>query len=171
MLAHLSLSRLELQEVVTFALASARPVLSIFESCRPVDLRPRAAVESAQAFAEGGERGNVLRRNAWAALKAAREAADAGDLAASEAAKAAAAAAAYLHPLAQAAQVKHILGSAAHAVLALELFEAPDQSVRLTVPSYLPSETLVNVLRRYPAAPPGGGRIGQLMRQLDRAIR
>jgi hypothetical protein len=30
---------------------------------------------------------------------------------------------------------------------------------------------VVDVLRRYPAAPPGGGRVGELIRQLDASLR
>jgi hypothetical protein len=30
---------------------------------------------------------------------------------------------------------------------------------------------VVEVLRRYPAAPPGGGRVGELLRDLDEALR
>jgi hypothetical protein len=30
---------------------------------------------------------------------------------------------------------------------------------------------VVDVLRRYPAVPHGGGRVGELIRQLDRSLR
>jgi hypothetical protein len=30
---------------------------------------------------------------------------------------------------------------------------------------------VVDVLRRYPVAPPGGGRVGELIRQLDASLR
>ena len=52
-------------------------------------------------------------------MRAAHEARGAGHLAAAEAARAAmaAAGAGFLHPLAKATQVKHLLGSAAHAAL------------------------------------------------------
>jgi hypothetical protein len=30
---------------------------------------------------------------------------------------------------------------------------------------------VVDVLKRYPAAPPGGGRVGELLRNLDEALR
>jgi hypothetical protein len=87
----------------------AQAVLEIFERAHPADCRPRDAIDAAWTFARGGERGKALRDTAWAALKAAREADTA---AASDAARAAmsAASAAYLHPLADAHQVKHILG-------------------------------------------------------------
>ncbi|WP_201026417.1 hypothetical protein [Paramesorhizobium deserti] len=65
------------------------------------ELRPIAAVEGGQAFAEGAKRTKLLRDSAWAALHSAKEASDAGEMAACEVARAAAAAAgaAYLHPL------------------------------------------------------------------------
>jgi immunity protein 5 of polymorphic toxin system len=83
----------------------------------PDDRRPRAAIDAAQAFAEGGERTKAMRDNAWAAHRAAQETRDAGQAAASAAARATgpAVGTAFLHPLAKATQVRHILGSAAHA--------------------------------------------------------
>jgi len=85
-----------------------------------------------------------------------------------------AASAAYSHPLADAHQVKHILGAAAHAARAVELIAGDDRDVgaehiehafRRAIP------VLVEVLKRYPAAPPGGGRVGELLRDLDDALR
>ncbi|HWU15791.1 MAG TPA: hypothetical protein VN157_17480, partial [Caulobacter sp.] len=103
------------------------------------------------------------------------EARDAGQLAASQAARAAlaAAGAAFLHPLAKATQVKHILGSAAHAARAFELVAEEDPSGRnLTARARIPlPPAVVDVLRRYPVAPAGGGRIGELIRQLDLSVR
>ena len=113
----IELSRSELHEVAGYAVACARSALAIFERERPDDRRPRAAVEAAQAFADGGERTKALRDSAWSAHRAARDARDSGQAAACDAARAAGAAAgaAFLHPLAEATQIKHILGSAAHA--------------------------------------------------------
>ena len=84
------LSRSELREVAGYAVACARPALVIFECERPDDRRPRAAIDAAQAFADGGERTKALRDSAWAAHRAAQEACDAGQAAASNAARAAA---------------------------------------------------------------------------------
>src|SRR5918911_318103 len=114
------LSKQELREVTRYAAESAQEVLEIFERAHPADSRPRDAVDAAWTFARGGERGKSLRDTAWAAHKAAR---DADTAAAGEVARAAmcAASAAYLHPLADAQQVKHILGAAAHAARAAEL--------------------------------------------------
>ena len=81
------LSWSELRKVAGYAAACARPALAIFESERPHDRRPRAAVDAAQAFADGGERTRALRDSGWAAQRAAQEARDAGQAAASDAAR------------------------------------------------------------------------------------
>jgi hypothetical protein len=175
-LAMIELSRSELREVADFAVACARPALAIFERERPEDRRPRAAIDAARAFADGAERTRALRDSAWAAHRAAQEARDAGQAAASEAARAAghAAGAAFLHPLARATQVKHILGSATHAARAFELSAGDDSIVatrHIEQSRILAPPVVVDVLRRYPIAPPGGGRVGELMRQLDASLR
>lgn len=174
--ATIDLSRSELREVAGYAVACARPALAIYERERPGDRRPRAAVDAAQAFADGAERTKALRDSAWAAQRAAQEAQDAGQAAASDAARAAlgAAGAAFLHPLANATQVKHILGSAAHAARAFELAAGDDPTVGLdhiTEARVLAPPVVVDVLRRYPSAPPGGGRVGELIRTLDASLR
>ena len=168
-----ALSAQDLREVTRYAAESAQDVLDRFEAAHPHDSRPRAAIDAAWAFARGGDRGKALRDTAWAALKAAGEA---GPTAAGEAARAAmaAAGAAYLHPLAEATQVKHILGSASHAARAVELAFGGDPEVgaaHLEQVGRRASAGLVDVLVRYPAAPSGGGRVGELMRELDRALR
>lgn len=172
----IELSRSELREVTHYAVACALPALAIFERERPDDRRARAAIAAAQAFAEGGERNKAIREGAWAALRAAHEARDAGQEAASDAARAAcaAASAAFLHPLPKATQVKHILGSAAHTARALELAAGDDPTVgadSIAKARTLAPLVVVDVLRRYPAAPRGGGRVGELMRQLDASLR
>ena len=159
-----------------YAVACARPALAIFERERPNDRRPRAAIDAAQAFANGGERTKTLRDSAWAAHRAAQEARDAGQAAASDAARAAghAVGAAFLHPLPKATQVKHILGSAAHAARAFELSAGDDPTVGLDQIEQcrsLAPAVVVEVLRRYPSAPPGGRRVGNLMRILDALLR
>ncbi|MEU8953688.1 putative immunity protein [Streptomyces sp. NPDC048518] len=167
------LSKQDLREVTAFAAACAEAVLDVFEADRPDDPRPRDAIDAARAFARGGERGKALRDTAWAALKAAN---DTDTPAAREAARAAmaAAGAAYLHPLAKATQVKHILGAGAHAARAAELVAGDDRNVgaehagqtalRATV-------AVVDVLARFPLAPGGGGRVGELIRMLDADLR
>jgi hypothetical protein len=167
------LTKQELRAVTGYAAGSAQEVLEIFERVHPADPRPREAVDAAWAFARGGERGKLLRDTAWAALRAAHEA---GAAAAGHAARAAmsAASAAYLHPLADAHQVKHILGAAAHAARALELTAGDDRDVGADHIEHARRRTtpvVLDVLSRYPAAPPGGGRVGELLRELDEALR
>ncbi|MFC8447501.1 putative immunity protein [Kitasatospora sp. NPDC057223] len=169
----IALGKQDLREVTGFAAASAQEVLEIFERAHPADSRPREALDAAWTFARGGERGKSLRDTAWAAHRAARQA---GTAAAGEAARAAmcAAAAAYLHPLADAHQVKHILGSAAHAARAAELLAGDDRAVgaaRIGRAGRSATPVVVEVLGRYPAAPAGGGRVGELLRDLDEALR
>ncbi len=175
-LTRIELSRSELREVAGYAVACARPALAIFERERPDDRRPRAAIDAARAFADGAERTRALRDGAWAAHRAAQEARDAGQAAASEAARAAghAAGAAFLHPLARATQVKHILGSAAYAARAFEISAGDDSIVgarHIERSRILAPPVVVDVLRRYPIAPRGGGRVGELLRQLDELLR
>ena len=86
----------------------------------------------------------------------------------------AAAGAAYLHPLADAHQVKHILGAAAYAARAAELMAGDDRTVgaaHIEQAGRRATPLLVKVLSRYPAAPPGGGRVGELVGDLDAALR
>ncbi|WP_202946983.1 putative immunity protein [Corallococcus macrosporus] len=166
----------ELREVAGYAATCARAALALFERERPGDERPRVAIEAAQAFAEGAARSKVLRDAAWAAQRAAQAARGAGQAAASDAARAAlaAAGAAFLHPLAKATQVKHILGSAAHAARALELGGGDNPAVgadHIERCRALASPVVVDVLKRYPDAPAGGGRVGELLRELDVALR
>ncbi|WP_225827584.1 putative immunity protein [Streptomyces naphthomycinicus] len=167
------LSKQDLREVTAFAAACAEAVLEIFEAGRPDDSRPREAIGAAWEFARGGERGKLLRDTAVAALKAAQSA---DTSAAREAAWAAmsAAGAPYLHPLAKATQVKHILGAGAYAARAAELVAGDDRSVGVEhVERMLHRATpaVVDVLTRFPAAPGGGGRVGELMRLLDAGLR
>ena len=169
----IGLSIQDLREVTGYAAESAQQVLGIFEAAHPADSRPRDAIAAAWEFARGGKRGKALRDTAWAALRAARES---GAAAASEAARSAmsAASAAYLHPLADAHQVKHILGAAAHAARAAELAAGNDRAagadhIRQACRRATPA--IAEVLSRYPAAPPGGGRAGELLRELDEALR
>ncbi|MFY0405909.1 putative immunity protein [Solicola sp. PLA-1-18] len=163
----------EIREVAAFATVCAREVLGLFEADRPDDARPRAAVDAASAFAMGGARTIPLRQAATAANRAARETTTP---AAREAALSAghAAASAYLHPLARAHQVRHVLGSAVHAARAVELAAGDDPAVGLGHLDELApnaSPVVVDVLRRYPVAPAGAGRVAELLRHIDAALR
>ena len=177
------LSMHDLREVTGYAAECAQEVLEIFEGAQPADSRARDAIDAAWTFARGAKRGKTLRDTAWAALRAARDAdtgaagnVAAGDAAAGYAARAAmcAASAAYLHPLADANQVKHILGAAAYAARAAELMAGDDRNVgaeHIEQARRRATPSVVDVLSRYPAAPPGGGRVGELLRDLDVALR
>ncbi|PCC72915.1 hypothetical protein SAMN02745121_02033 [Nannocystis exedens] len=170
---NIALSEQELREIAGYAADCARRVLPIFEQHVPADPRPREAIDAAYAFAGGGRRTAALRQMGWAAYRAAREAASP---AAADAAHAAchAAAAAYLHPKASAHQVKHILGAAAHAARAEELASGADPRApagTLEWARHRAPAAVIAVLGRLPAAPPGGGRVGELIRDLDAALR
>jgi hypothetical protein len=167
------LSKQDLREVTAFAAGCAEAALDIFEADQPDDWRPRDAIGAAWEFARGAERGKSLRDMAWAALKAAK---GADTAAAREAAWAAmtAASAAYLHPLAKATQVKHILGAAAFAARAAELVAGDDRAVgvqHVEQAADRATPVVVDVLKRFPAAPGGGGRVGELIRMLDADLR
>ena len=167
------LSMDDLRVVARYAVESAQEVLFIFEEDRRDDPRPRAAVEAAWAFARGAQRTKLQRLTALDAHRAAK---DATTEAAHAAARAAgdAASAAYLHPLARATQVGHILRAAAHAAHAAELAAGGDQSVGTRLIEQAcqrAGPTLVNVLTRYPPAPDSRNRVGHLMKTLDTALR
>lgn len=125
----IQLTAADLRTVAGFAVDCARPALAIFEGELPGDGRPRAAVDAAG----GSERTKALRDRAWDAQRAAQQDRDAGLPAAAESARAApaAAGAAFLHPLAKATQVKHILGAAAHAARAFEISAGDHPAVGL----------------------------------------
>ena len=172
----IELSMAELREITGYAGACAEPALAIFERDCTDDPRPRAVLDEARRFAAGGNRTKALRVTALAALKAARTAQEMEREAAADAARAAghAGGAAYLHPLAKATQVKHILASAAHAARAIELDAGGDPDVGadyIEKARGLASPIVVSVLTRYPNAPSGGGRVGELLRRLDASLR
>lgn len=169
----IELSDDELREIAGYAADCARTVLPIYEGGLPADTRPRDAVDAARIFAEGGPRTNRLRQSAWAAYKAAAGAESPG---AADAARSAshAAAAAFLHPKASAHQVKHVLGAAAHALRARELAATeagPAWRRASTGPAGTRSAAVTAVLGRLPGAPSGGGRVGEIIRELDALLR
>lgn len=163
----------ELRAVVRFAAESAQTVLAEFEADAPDDTRPREALTAAPAFAEGTPRTDLQRTTAFAAHRAAKSApTEIAQLAALACGDAAAAA--YLHPIARATQVGHILRSASCAARVAELKADGDESVGRETISALAAHAILplpDVLRRYPVAPRGSSRLSQLMSALDSAIR
>lgn len=167
------LSDCDLRTVAQYAAGCAREVLALFEQDRPGDLRPRFAIDAAEAFAAGAARANLQRTSAAASHRAAKDAKTASGR---EAALAAgdAAAAAYLHPIARATQVRHILGAAAHAARAAELVADDDPTVGaewIERARQRASPGLTAVLGRYPKSPAGGNRTTELLNTLDASLR
>lgn len=163
----------ELRIVVRYAAAAADDVLDRFEDACPGDLRPAAALAAAREFIDGARRTTRQRVTARDAHRAASAApTEVARLAAQAAGDAAAAA--YLHPIAKAHQVGHILRAAADAVRIAEI-EADDdpavsaQALRRACARATPE--LVDVLRRYPSASAGRSRASQLMADLDAVLR
>ena len=163
----------ELRAVVGYAVACAEPALVIFRKDHPEDARPAQALDAARDFAEGSPRTRRQRSSAADAHRAARAA---SSPAAQHAARAAgdAAAAAYLHPLANATQVRHILGAAAQAARAAELARGDDPVVAeyvITAAAGRATPVVLDVLSRYPRVPRGRARVAVLMARLDSLLR
>jgi hypothetical protein len=167
------LSLESLRAVGRWAADCAERALSIYETHANSDSRPRAAIEGIRTFAGGGKRTAQLRSLALSALAAAREA---GDPAAAAAARAAglAASSAYTHPLADVQQTMHILGPAAYAALALELYHAGDSNIGhgevcWAIEHVTPA--VRQVLLQMPARKAGKSRLDKLLYELDEGIR
>lgn len=160
----------EIRAVTGFAARCANVVLPHYERADPGDPRPRRAIEAGTEFAGGGPRRHALRK---LAMDAHRAGTAADSPAAGYAAMAASqvAASAYLHPLAQASQVKHLLGSAAYAAAAVEAADPVHSQDFLTWIVQNAPDKVCSVLRRFPAAPGGGKRPGELLRRLDADLR
>ena len=163
----------ELRAVVSFAAGCAEQILPEFEAEAPDDMRPRDALSAATLFANGAPRTNALRTSAFAAHRASKtmtaEAAQLAALACGDAA-----AAAYLHPIARAAQVGHILRAAACAARVAELRvggEGPGGTGGVETLARRAFSTVPDVLRRYPPAPSGSSHLARLMGMLDATIR
>lgn len=163
------LTAAELRVVVRFALAGAEPLLPRFEAVAPDDPRPRSAIEAARVFVEGAARSRLQRAAATDAHRAARQV---DDEVATLAARAAgdAAAAAYLHPIARATQVGHLLRATACAARVAEL-QGHEPHAVLAEAAATAGDELVAVLLRYPPAPRGRGRVAELMHELDERLR
>ena len=161
----------DLRAVTAFALMSAECVLPAFEARCPDDTRPRTALDAARTFVDGAPRSRAQRVAAPAAHRAARDATSPMPFHAAMAAGDAAASA-YLHPLADAAQVGHILRASAHALRVVELgTEAECALGSIEGMAQLATPQLVDVLLRYPKVNSGQDRISQLLHALDTHLR
>ena len=163
----------ELRVVARYVVESAQEVLPVFEEAVPGDPRPRAALDAAWEFVNGARRTKLQR---VAALDAHRAAKEADTEPARLAARAAgdAAAAAYLHPIAKATQVGHILRGTACAARVAELCAGDDPDVGdklIEQAARRATPVLIDVLDRYPLAPAGKGRVAHLMSTLDVSLR
>ncbi|HEU4545586.1 MAG TPA: exonuclease SbcC [Microlunatus sp.] len=170
-----TLTMAELRVVARYVAESADEVLDVFERAAPDDDRPREAIAAARAFVDGAPRS---RRQRVAALDAHRAAAEATTERARLAARCAgdAAAAAYLHPIARASQVGHILRAAATVARLAELgadVDADAAARSLQRSRLRATPVLVDVLRRYPrpSTRAGSARVAVLMAELDAALR
>lgn len=165
------LSMNDLRAVTAFNLACVLQVIDLFEAVKPHDARPREALVAAEDFVHGGPRSRAQRISAPAAHRASKEV----TAAASHAAMAAgdAAASAYLHPLADGAQVGHILRGPSHCVLALEARAVEPLTREDAVSAVLEKATpaLVEVLCRYPRAVTRDRATGDVMSHLDARLR
>ena len=163
----------ELRAVSRFVVVSAQEVLPVFEGAAPGDGRPRAAIDAAWAFVNGARRTKLQRVTALDAHRAAKAV---GTEVARLAARSAgdAASAAYLHPIAQADQVGHILRAAASAARIAELRAGDDHAVgetKIEQARQRATPVLIDVLSRYPEARAANNRVAQLMITLDTALR
>ncbi|TGB45435.1 putative immunity protein [Mycolicibacterium peregrinum] len=163
----------ELRVVARFVTETAEEVLGVFEDAHPDDPRPRAAVVAARRFVDGAPRSRAQRVSSLDAHRAAAEAnSDVARLAAQAAGDAASAA--YLHPIAKAHQVGHILRAAANAARIAEINAGGDPAAGDMVlhrVRHRATPVLVDVLCRYPSAPTGKSRVAQLMATLDDSLR
>ncbi|MER7454577.1 putative immunity protein [Nocardia beijingensis] len=161
----------EIRAVTAFAMTSAQRVLPLFEACHLEDSRPRDALAAAAAFVRGDQRSRAQRVTAPAAHRAAREAVAPVAFHAAMAAGDAAASA-YLHPLADAVQVNHILRASAHTIRVFELSlgeEHPGDPMERIID--LATPLVIDVLRRYPRIGAGASRVGRLVHELDNRLR
>lgn len=167
------LSMDELRAVARFVTEAAESVLPRFKDAVPDDPRPQSAIAAAREFIDGAARSKRQRVTSLDAHRAAKEAPDDVSRLAAQAAGDAASAA-YLHPIAQATQVGHILRAQANLALIAQIDadgnpEAATAQLDM-VCGDAPS-IVVDVLRRYPPAPNGKSPASQLMARLDTKLR
>lgn len=163
----------DLRVVARYVATAAETLLPFYTDIHPDDPRPRDAVAAAWHFAGGAPR-TALQRTA--SMDAHRAAASAADEAARLAAQAAgdAASAAYLHPIAKAHQVGHILRADANAARIAEITAGSDPAAAhdaIARSADRATPELREILRRYPPAPAGRSRTAELLEILDDALR
>lgn len=159
----------ELRVVARFVAETADELLPVFEAAHSDDRRPRAALAAAWQFVNGAPRTKLQRVASMDAHRAAKDAStEASRLAAQAAGDAASAA--YLHPIADAHQVGHILRAAANAARISEINAGTATETIQSIRQRATPE-LIDVLLRYPPPPTGKGRVAQLMAMLDAALR
>lgn len=163
----------ELRVVARYVAETAQKVLPVFEDANPSDPRPRAALDTAWEFVNGARRNKLQRVTSLDAHRAAKEAStEASRLAARAAGDAASAP--YLHPIAKAHQVGHILRAAASAARIAEINASDDPEVgnkMIEQARQRATPVLIDVLNRYPLAPASKNRVAQLMNTLDASLR
>lgn len=161
----------ELRAVTAFNVDCAEQVLSLFEHTNPGDVRPRAALNAARAFVQRGPRSRGQRSTAPAAHRAAKAAQPPACHAAMAAGDAAASA--YLHPLADAVQVSHILRGPAYSVLALQQRVVAPLTRTEAMQRIRSRATpmVIAVLRRYPNARHARTAVASVIVELDAALR
>lgn len=166
----------ERRAVAGWAADCAEHVLAIFETAMPGDDRPREAIAVARRFAQGDEgRSRHLSRLAMDAHRAGTEVGGGAMTAPAAAARAAslAAAAANTHHETTVGTLRHVLGSAIHAVLARELADggvgAAGDEMRRAITAAPPE--VRDLVRRLP--PPGelDSRPEAICRELDAELR
>ncbi len=160
----------ELRVVARYVVQHAEDVLPVFEEAVPSDRRPRDAIDAAWTFIDGASRTKLQRVASLEAHRAARSApSEVARLAARSAGDAASAA--YLHPIAKATQVGHILRAPASAAYIGELLAAGDAEPSLERSRQRATPVLIGVLHRYPPTASGRSRVSQLMNLLDQSLR
>ena len=163
----------DLRHLARWAEACAARALPVFEARSPGDPRPREALVAALAFAGGAERSGALRKAGWAAQAAARETSDPAATAAARAA-ASAAGAAYLHPIATAHQLNHILAPAGYAAHALALrSDDPTRVGGMEIDSAIADAPAAvrHLIAQLPPRAPSRTVLGRLFHRLDSGLR
>lgn len=163
----LTLSEADRRILAPWAADCAERVLWLFERAAPDDARPRAAIDGLRAFASGDLRIGPARALAVAAHRAARDVADAAAVAAARAAG---------HAVATAHMAAHARGAPAYALVALEASSSDRAAATAAVAAEIrwqgarASSEVRSILARLPPPLEGGGRLGELIRELDVAL-